>query len=228
VLVSLGREYADARRTAARLYSLKEDMVGPASRALELVLGAVGLVLLLVCVNVATLLLVRASARAHEFALRAALGARRSRLLRQMLVESLVLALAGDALGLVVARAAMSGIVRLGAGSVPRLSALSLDPTLLLFSVAITTASAVLFGLTPALRAVRTDPIDALRGEDRALAGSRGHNRVRSALVTAQVALAFVLMVGAGLLLVSFHRLRSLDLGVDTDHALVFELHLPD
>src|SRR6185437_14176465 len=122
----------------------------------------------------------------------------------------------------------MSGIVRLGAGSVPRLSALSLDPTLLLFSVAITTASAVLFGLTPALRAVRTDPIDALRGEDRALAGSRGHNRVRSALVTAQVALAFVLMVGAGLLLVSFHRLRSLDLGVDTDHALVFELHLPD
>lgn len=228
VLVSLGREYADARRTAARLYSLKEDMVGPASHALELVLGAVGLVLLLVCVNVATLLLVRASARAHEFALRAALGARRSRLLRQMLVESLVLALAGDALGLFVARAVMTGIVRLGAGSVPRLSALALDPTLLLFSVAITTASAVLFGLTPALRAVRTDPIDALRGEDRALAGSRGHNRVRSALVTAQVALAFVLMVGAGLLLVSFHRIRSLDLGVDTDHALVFELHLPD
>lgn len=226
--VALGRQYQDAARAIARLYSLKQDMVGPASRALELVLGAVGLVLLLVCVNVATLLLVRASARAHEFALRSALGARRARLLRQMLVESLVLALAGDALGLIVARAAMSGIVHLGAGSVPRLTTLSLDPRLLLFSVIITTASAVVFGLTPALRAARTDPIDALRGEDRALAGSRGHNRVRSALVTAQVALAFILMVGAGLLIVSFHRIRSLDLGVDGDRALVFELHLPD
>src|SRR5690348_8567745 len=226
--VALGREYQDAARAIARLYALKQDLVGPASRALELVLGAVGLVLLLVCVNVATLLLVRASARAHEFALRSALGARRTRLLRQMLVESLVLALAADALGLIVARVAMSGIVHVGAGSVPRLTSLSLDPRLLLFSVIITTASAVVFGLTPALRAARTDPIDALRGEDRALAGSRGHNRVRSALVTAQVALAFILMVGAGLLLVSFHRLRSLDLGVDGDHALVFELHLPD
>jgi putative ABC transport system permease protein len=226
--LTLGREYPDAARATARLYSLKQDMVGPASRALELVLGAVGLVLLLVCVNVATLLLVRASARAHEFALRSALGARRARLLRQILVESLVLALAGDALGLVVARVAMTGIVHLGAGSVPRLSTLTLDPRLLAFSIVITSACAVLFGLTPALRAARTDPIDALRGEDRALAGSRGHNRLRSVLVTAQVALAFVLMVGAGLLLVSFNRLRSLDLGVDTDHTLVFELHLPD
>lgn len=226
--VTLGRQYPEAAKAIARLYSLKQDMVGPASRALELVLGAVGLVLLLVCVNVATLLLVRASARAHEFALRSALGARRSRLLRQILVESLVLALAGDALGLVVARVAMSGVVRLGAGSVPRLSTLTLDPRLLAFSIVITSACAVLFGLTPALRAARTDPIDALRGEDRALAGSRGHNRLRSVLVTAQVGLAFVLMVGAGLLLVSFNRLRSLDLGVDADRTLVFELHLPD
>ncbi|HKV52057.1 MAG TPA: ABC transporter permease [Gemmatimonadaceae bacterium] len=226
--IALGKEYPDASHAAARLYSLKRDMVGPASRALELVLGAVGLVLLLVCVNVATLLLVRASARAHEFALRSALGARRTRLLRQILIESLVLALAGDALGLVVARVAMTGIVRLGAGSVPRLSTLTLDPRLLAFSIVITSACAVLFGLTPALRAARTDPIDALRGEDRALAGSRGHNRLRSVLVTAQVGLAFILMVGAGLLLVSFHRIRSLDLGVDTDHTLVFELHLPD
>jgi len=226
--IRLGKEYADAATAIARLYSLKQDMIGPASRALELVLGAVGLVLLLVCVNVATLLLVRASARAHEFALRSALGARRTRLVRQMLVESLVLALAGDALGLVVARVAMNGIVHLGAGSVPRLTTLSLDPRLLVFSVVITTLSAVAFGLTPALRAARTDPIDALRGEDRALAGSRGHNRLRSALVTAQVALAFILMAGAGLLLLSFHRIRSLDLGVDGDHTLVFELHLPD
>lgn len=226
--LALGRQYADAARATARLYSLKQDMVGPASRALELVLGAVGLVLLLVCVNVATLLLVRASARAHEFALRSALGAQRPRLVRQIMVESLVLALAGDALGLVLARAAMTGIVHLGSGSVPRLTTLSLDPRLLAFSIVITSACAVLFGLTPALRAARTDPIDALRGEDRALAGSRGHNRLRSTLVTAQVALAFILVVGAGLLLVSFHRLRALDLGVDTDHTLVFELHLPD
>ena len=225
---TLAREYAGTSDMRATLYQLKEDVVGGASRSLQLMLGAVGLVLLLVCVNVATLLLVRGSARAHEFALRAALGGMRGRLVRQMLIESFVLALAGELAGLVVARLAMAAIVALGAGSVPRLDSLTMDSGVLAFSLAITGASAIVFGILPALRAARAQPIDALRAEGRALSGGQRQSRVRSGLVTAQVALAFVLLVGAGLLIVSFHRLRSLDLGVKADRALVFELHLPE
>src|SRR6185312_8183888 len=159
--------------------------VGGASRSLQLMLGAVGLVLLLVCVNVATLLLVRGSARAHEFALRAALGGMRGRLVRQMLIESFVLALAGELAGLVVARLAMAAIVALGAGSVPRLDSLTMDSGVLAFSLAITGASAIVFGILPALRAARAQPIDALRAEGRALSGGQRQSRVRSGLVTA-------------------------------------------
>ncbi|HEY7878054.1 MAG TPA: ABC transporter permease [Gemmatimonadaceae bacterium] len=224
----IARQYTGARDIHAILYPLKDDVVGAANRSLELMLGAVGLVLLLVCVNVATLLLVRGSARTHEFALRVALGAGRARVLRQLFAESVVLALAGDIAGLVVARLAMSAIVALGAGSVPRLTSLSVEPRVLGFSLLIATASAVLFGFAPALRAARAQPVDALRAEGRALSGLKSHGRLRTNLVIAQVALAFVLVVGAGLLLISFHRLRSLDLGVKTNNALVFELHLPD
>ena len=225
---TLARQYAGTSDLRATLYQLKGDVVGGASRSLQLMLGAVALVLLLVCVNVATLLLVRGSARAHEFALRAALGGMRGRLVRQMLIESVVLALAGELAGLVVARMAMDAIVALGAGSVPRLDSLTMDSGVLAFSLAVTTASAIVFGILPALRAARAQPIDALRAEGRALSGGQRQSRMRSGLVTAQVALAFVLLVGAGLLLVSFHRLRSLDLGVKADRALVFELHLPE
>ena len=225
---TLAHQYAGTSDMRASLYSLKEDVVAPASRSLKLMLGAVGLVLLLVCVNVATLLLVRGSARSHEFALRAALGGMRGRLVRQMLIECLVLAVAGEIAGLVLARLAMSAIVALGAGSVPRLDALTMNPGILWFSLAVATTSALVFGLTPALRAARAQPIDALRAEGRALAGAQGQRHLRSGLVMAQVALAFVLLVGAGLLIVSFHRLRSLDLGVKPDQALVFELHLPE
>jgi putative ABC transport system permease protein len=126
--LALAAQYPNAKDSRARLYPLKEDIVGSSSRALEIMLGAVGLVLLLVCVNIANLLLVRGSERAHEFALRSALGADRSRLVRQMLIESITLAVAGAVASLVVARLAMSAIVVLGAGTIPRLDALSLDP----------------------------------------------------------------------------------------------------
>ena len=135
------------------LYPLKEDIVGSSSSALEIMLGAVGLVLVLVCVNIANLLIVRGSERAREFAVRSALGAERARLVRQMLIESLTLALAGDIAGLIVARISMSAIVALGSGTIPRLATLSLDPRLLVFSLIIATLSAVGFGLAPALRA---------------------------------------------------------------------------
>jgi len=225
--LSLAKQYPDAKDIRARIYSLKEEMVGSSRRALEIMLGAVGLVLLLVCVNVANLLLVRGSERSGEFALRSALGADRSRLVRQMLIESLTLALAGAAAGLVVTRLAMSGIVALGAGNIPRLATLSLDVRLLAFSFGIATLSAVAFGLAPALRAARTQPGDVLRDVSRSATGGASVLRTREWLVISQVALAFVLVVGAGLLISSFARMRHLDLGVKSENVLTFELALP-
>ena len=225
--VSLAKQYPDAKDARARLYSLKEETVGSSRRSLEIMLGAVGLVLLLVCVNVANLLLVRGSERAGEFALRSALGADRGRLVRQMLIESLTLAFAGAAAGVVVARLAMSAMVALGAGTIPRLASLSLDVRLLAFSFLLATLSAVTFGLAPALRAARTQPGDILRDGNRSTTGGAGVLRTREWLVVSQVALAFVLVVGAGLLISSFSRLRHLDLGVKTDNVLTFELSLP-
>ena len=226
--VSLARQYPQASRATARLYPLKDDIVGASSLALELMLGAVGLVLLLVCVNIANLLLVRGSERARELALRSALGAERGRLVRQILIESLVLALAGDVAGLVVARAAMSAIVHLGAGSIPRLATLTLEPRLLVFSTVVASVCAVAFGLAPALRAARTQPSEVLRENTRSSKGGAGAMRVREWLVASQVALAFMLLVGGGLLIASFNALRAVDLGVRPDGVLTFELHLPD
>ena len=223
----LNQRYPDANKTGARLYPLKDDIVGGASRALEIMLGAVALVLVLVCVNVANLLLVRGSDRAREFAVRSALGAERSRLVRQMLIESITLALVGDLAGLAVARVAMSAIVALGAGSIPRLAELHLDPRLLAFSVVLATLSAVGFGMAPALRAARTQPGDVLREESRGSTGGLAHIRLREWLVVSQVALAFVLLSGAGLLIESARRLGQVDLGVKTASAFVFDLSLP-
>ncbi len=224
----LAEQYPDAKDARARLYPLKDDIVGSSTRALTLMLGGVGLVLVLVCVNIANLLLVRGSERAREFALRSALGAERGRLVRQMLIESMTLALAGAMAGLVVARLGMTAIVRLGAGSIPRLNALSLDPALLGFAVIIASLCAVVFGLAPALRAARTQPGDVLRDQSRSSTGGAAQLRLREWLVVSQVALAFVLLVGAGLLLASFQRLREVDLGVHTDRVETFEVHLPD
>ncbi len=223
----LNQRYPDANKTGARLYPLKDDIVGSASRALEIMLGAVALVLVLVCVNVANLLLVRGSDRAREFAVRSALGAARARLIRQMLIESVMLALVGDLAGLIVARVAMSAIVALGAGSIPRLAELHLDPRLLVFSIVIATLCAVGFGMAPALRAARTQPGDVLREESRGSTGGLAHIRLREWLVVSQVALAFVLLAGAGLLVQSARRLGEVDLGVKATGALVFDLSLP-
>jgi predicted permease len=225
--IRLGKIYPDAAYSGARLYTLKDDVVGTSSLALTLMFGAVGLVLILVCVNVANLMLVRGSDRAHEFALRSALGAGRGRLLRQMMVESGALAAAGGVGGVLVSRVAMAGIVAVGAGRIPRLTALTLQPKLLLFLMVVSCVSALAFGIVPALRAGRVDPRDALSERGRGSSGSRAHIRLRRGLVAAQVSLAFVLLVGAGLLLASVQRIRDIDLGVATNDALVFDLNLP-
>jgi putative ABC transport system permease protein len=224
---ALAAQYPRGARLRGRLYPLKDDIVGSSSRALEIMLGAVALVLVLVCVNMANLLLVRATERAREFALRSALGADRSRLVRQLLIESLVLALAGDVAGLMIARVAMTAITSLGAGSIPRLATLTLEPRLLVFSVAVSSLSAIGFGLAPALRAAKAAPTDALREQGRSSTGGRTQLRVREWLVVSQLALAFVLLVGAGLLVASVKQIREVDLGIRAEGVLVFDLHLP-
>ncbi len=223
----LAEQYPSIKEERARLYPLKEDIVGSSSRALEIMMGAVGLVLLLVCVNIANLMLVRGSERSREFALRTALGAGRTRIVRQLLVESLSLAMAGAMAGLLVARLAMAAIVVLGSGTIPRLASLSLNPWLLVFALAVAVGCAVVFGLTPAIRAARTQPGDALRDQSRSSTGGRRSLRVREWLVAWQVALAVILLVGAGLLLASFARIQRVPLGVKADHVLTFELNLP-
>jgi len=221
-------KYPDAKHSRASIYSLKEDIVGTSTRALSLMLGAVLLVLVLVCVNVANLMLVRGSDRAHELAIRVALGAERWRLVRQMLIESLTLAIVGAVAGLVIARLAMSAIVALGANTIPRLTSLALNPRLLGFSFVVATISAVGFGLAPAIRASRTQPTDALREQSRGSTGGAHNLRLREWLVVSQVALAFMLLVGAGLLISSLDRLQHVDLGVKTANVLTFDLNLPD
>jgi len=228
VNIAIAEKYSNAKRMRASIYSLKEDIVGPSTRALTLMLGAVLLVLVLVCVNVANLMLVRGSDLAHELAIRVALGAERWRLVRQMLIESLTLAIVGAVAGLVVARVAMSAIVALGANTIPRLSSLTLNPRLLVFSFVVATISAVGFGLAPAMRASRTQPTDALREQSRGSTGGARNLRLREWLVISQVALAFMLLVGAGLLISSLDRLQHVDLGVKTANVLTFDLNLPD
>jgi len=226
--LQMAADYPNVKLERARLYPLKEDVVGSTSLALTIMLGAVGLVLLLVCVNLANLMLVRGSERGREFAVRSALGAGGTRIARQLLIESLALALGGALAGLLVAQLAMTAIVRLGAGTIPRLSTLSLNPWLLGFALVLATGSAVLFGLAPALRAARTPPGDALRDQSRANTGSARALRGREWLVVSQVALAFVLLMGAGLLLASFRQIGHVDLGITPENVLTFQLNLPD
>ncbi len=224
---ALAVAYPDARDARIRIVPLKTDVVGPADRALELMLGAVALVLLLVCVNIANLLLVRGSERSREIAVRTALGARSARIVRQLLAESATLAIAGGLVGLLVARIAMTALVRLGAGSIPRLEHLTLDLRMLGFALLASSLSALVFGLAPALRAARTDPNTALREQTAGASSRAGHGGLRAALVVAQVALAFMLLVGAGLLMTSLARLRQTPLGVPTDHEFTFRITLP-
>jgi putative ABC transport system permease protein len=211
---------------SAEVVVLHEQVVGRIRPALLTLLTAVGFVVLIACGNVANLLLVRASVRAKELAIRTALGAGRRRLVLQMLAESVVLALAGGAVGLLLAYAALGPLRTLSAGSIPRVDDIAIDGSVLAFTIAVSLLTGVAFGLAPAWQAQRANLNEVLKEGGRTSAGSGGR-WVRNSLVIVEVALSLVLLVGASLLIRSFTKLASVDLGFRAENVLSFRVALP-
>ena len=210
----------DGEEVFARPYL--DQVVGNVRPALWILLGAVGLVLLIACANVANLLLARATGRRREMALRASLGAGSFDLVRQLLVESLLLAWIGGGLGLLAARLGMGLLVTVKPSSLPRLDAVEVDGPVIAFTCAVAVLTGILFGLAPALQAARVDLQEALK-EGSAGAGAR-RGWARSALVVSETALALVLVTGAALLLASFAKVTALDPGYDTGRVLTMKM----
>jgi putative ABC transport system permease protein len=207
-------------RTGISLVPLQERVVGGIKPGLLALLGAVAFVLLIACANIANLLLVRGSARQRELAVRTALGAGRGRVVRQLLTESLLLALAGGAFGMLIGAWAVDGLVAMAPADAPRLEEIGLDARVLTFAALLTVLTGLLFGLVPALHALRGDITASLKDGARG-SGSGSGARLRRVLITAEVALALTLLTGGGLLLQTFLRLQGADLGFDPRNVLV-------
>lgn len=206
---------------------LFKEIVGPVQEMLLVLLGAVGLVLLIACVNAANLLLVRAAARQTEFAVRAALGAGPGRLIRQILAESLLISLLGGALGAAIAIGGVRALVSLLPPGFPRAGAIHVNGLVFGLTAIVAVSTGLLFGLVPAIQASRTDPQRGLHGAGRGSGGSRPQARLRAVLVVGEVALACLLLVGAGVMLRSFLNLLRLDPGFRPGHVLTAEIALP-
>lgn len=211
-----------------RAMPLLDSMVEGVQRPLLILFGAVGCVLLIACVNVSNLLLARATTRTGEIAVRAALGAGRGRLVRQLLAESVVLSLAGGAAGLLLGSWGVRALMALAPADLPRAASVSMDGSVLAFSMALSLLAGLSFGTAPAIVASRADLTVFLRDVRRDAGVSGGRRRLRSALVAAQVALALVLLTGAGLAARSFNRLLHVDPGFQTGGVLTFRISLPE
>lgn len=222
----------DAKPRPVEVLAMRDELVADVKSMLWMLFGAVGLVLLIACANVAGLLLARAGARTREFAVRSALGANPGRLIRQLLVESILLSAAGGVLGILLAAWSVRAIPKITAFDLPRAGEIHVDGIVLAFSAALSIATGIAFGLAPAWNASRTDLNAALRAS-----GEAGHvgipRRVlgafnlRGALVAGQIALSVVLLIGAALLVESIAHLRGVDLGFDPSHLLTFQVTLP-
>ncbi|HET7535730.1 MAG TPA: ABC transporter permease, partial [Candidatus Didemnitutus sp.] len=201
--------------------SFQEDLVGRSRPAFLVLLAAVGFVLLIACANVANLLLVRFTGRRKEIALRSALGATRPRIIAQFLTESLLTAVLAGALGLLLAQWCVTGLAKIGANFIPRAAEISLDGSVLGYSVLLTLATGLLLGLVPAFQASSADVNEALKESSRGSTRGRATSRFRSALFVGEVALSLVLLVGAGLLISSFAKLQSVSTGFKSDDIAV-------
>jgi len=206
---------------------LTEALLGHLQRPLWLLFASVGLLLLIACANVANLLLARSTERRKEFAVRAALGGRRTRLFRQLITESLLLSVVGGTLGVLLAVASLNSLAALGSASIPRSDQVRLNGWVFLFTFAASCLTGLVFGALPALQACRIDLNESLKATARSSAGGRGQNRLRSLLVASEVTLTLVLLIGAGLLMRSFWRVRNLDLGFQPSRVLTAEIVLP-
>ena len=225
VMQNLAATYPDSNKgNGSTVGSLKERLVGDTRATLWLLLGAVGFVLLIACVNVGNLMLARATGRRREFAIRAALGAGRWRLLRQSLTESMLLALTGGALGLLMASWGMQAALSVLPGTLPRASEVKVDYPVLIFALVVSLLSGVLSGLAPALKNSKWRLAETLKESGR---GSSSRGRAQTVLVAVEVALAAVLLIGGGLMVRSLRALWNVDPGFRADNVLTFGLSLP-
>jgi predicted permease len=229
----LRREYPGSYGPESKNFDMfmvpvKEQLVGRLRPALLVLLGAVAFVLLIACANVANLLLARASAREKELAIRAAMGAGRTRLVRQLLTESLLLGLAGGLLGLVIAYWGVNALRGLVPPNTPRMDEVQLDSAVLAFTFGVSLLTGLFFGLVPSWHIVRNDPREGLSEAGRGTSASGKTLHLRCWLVVSELALAVLLLVGAGLLIRSFNRLLDVSPGFQTQHLLTMELSLPE
>ena len=209
-----------------RLQPLQEALLGEARRAIWVLQAAAGLVLLIACANLASLVLARAEARRREFAMRTALGASYGRLIQQTITEGALLSLAGGAMGLWVARMGLESLVLAYPTSLPRTNRVTIDLSVLLFTLGVSVTTGVVFGVAPAIQSRFADLVTSLKGGNRD-GGTAGRHRLRHALVTAEVALAVMLVIGAGLLLRTVYNLTRVDAGFDRSRTVTFSMTLP-
>jgi predicted permease len=223
----LASEVGDSSDFKAVMLPLESQITGPARRGLFLLLGGVGAVLLIVCVNLANLFLSRVPGRMHEAAIRTALGASRSRLARQLLLESALIAIVGGALGVVLTVAGLHALVALAPPTLPRLDEVGVDARVLIFASLLSVGTGLFFGLLPAWRVAHAVPQQALKAGELRSSEGRGVRQMRSALISAEVALSTLLLVVAGLLAGSLVRLLHVNTGFVADHALTAGVELP-
>src|SRR5690242_1156436 len=213
-------------KPVAGIIPLKDTLIGEVRTSLLVLAGAVAFVLLIACANVANLLLIRAATRRHEMAVRIALGASRGRIARQLLTESVLIALLGAAAGILVALAGVRALLALApAGRIPRIDEVHLNGWVLVFTLAVAIITGILFGVVPAQSGARREPQEALGQGTRLVGGS--HHGLRSVFVTAEIALALMLLSGAGLMIKSFFMMRSLDTGYDASRVVTLSVSLP-
>lgn len=228
IAAALEKKYPETNtKWGAASQPLRDELVGDVRTALYVLFGAVTCLLLIGNANVANLMLARASVRGKEIALRSALGASRLRIIRQLLTESLLLAVLGGGLGLIIAKWGTDALVAVVPGNIPRISATALDGAVLAFTVVLSLATGIIFGLVPAWQASHVDLNTALKSGARGAGGGEGKRRVRNALVMTEVALALILLICASLLIQTFARLGRVDTGMRTDHLFTAQIGLP-